>query len=133
MDTLGQSPVVCKEVVLFGRSNILELRMWRKYSGLHAVAFVERLSLFRSVHYQRFHSIGIKHMYLLFFVFPLASHVRTCSVLEIRNNRMDKCSKIILLGQTVSALLGHSFGEVRIYVHMCHNRYASTNRESIRN
>ena len=40
---------------------------------------------------------------------------------------MDKCSSIIILGQTISDLLGHTFGEV----HMCHSRCASTNSECI--
>ena len=34
------------------------------------------------------------------------------TVLEIRSKcRMDKCPSIIILGQTVSDLLGHIFGE----------------------
>ena len=48
-------------------------------------------------------------------------------VLEIRSKwQMDKCPSIIVLGQTISDLLGHIFGEV----HMCHSRCASTNNES---
>ena len=46
----------------------------------------------------------------------------TYAVLEIRSKcRMDKCPSIILLGQTISDLLGHIFGEV----HMCHSRCAT--------
>ena len=35
---------------------------------------------------------------------------------------MDKCPSIIILGQTISDLLRHSFGEV----HMCYSKCAST-------
>ena len=51
------------------------------------------------------------------------------TVLEIRSKcRMDKCPSIIILGQTISDLLGHILhGEV----HMCHSRCASTNNESM--
>ena len=53
---------------------------------------------------------------------------RVWTVLEIRSKcRMDKCPSIIILGQTISDLLGHIFGEA----HMCHSRCASTNNESI--
>ena len=44
---------------------------------------------------------------------------------------MDKCPSIVILGQTISDLLGHIFGEV----HMCHSgcaRCTLTNKESIR-
>ena len=34
---------------------------------------------------------------------------------------MDKCPNIIILGQTISDLLGHIVGEV----HMCHSRCAT--------
>ena len=40
---------------------------------------------------------------------------------------MDKCPSIIILGQTISYLLGHIFGEVRTHVpqQMCHSRCAT--------
>ena len=48
--------------------------------------------------------------------------VHTRPVLEIRSKcRMDKCPSIIILGQTISDLLGHILGEI----HMCHSRCAT--------
>ena len=43
-------------------------------------------------------------------------------VLEIQNKWwMDKCPSIIIMGQTISDLLGYIIGEV----HMCHSRCAT--------
>ena len=58
----------------------------------------------------------------------MCMYVYVYAVLEIRSKRwMNKCPSIIILGQTISDLLGHIFGEA----HMCQSRCPSTNNESI--
>ena len=80
---------------------------------------------YMSMYKEYFDTYELTHTYVLNRQF--AESV-TLTVLGIRRKWwMDECPSIIILGQTISDLLGHIFGEV----HMCHSRCASANSESI--
>jgi hypothetical protein len=100
----GTAPfVLCREVVLFGWSKMY----WnykKKSLGPHAASFVERLLLFWSIHYWRFHCVLYSLQSLVYSIRTSGDNLITvCAVLQKSNKAQMLCIQVVCTYRNLSS------------------------------